>query len=358
MKQDILIVGGYGAVGKHVVMELIKTCPEKLIIAGRNIGKAENFVKTTGHSLRTMELDVYDLHQLAKSLTTVQSVVMCLGLTDTKFAEACIDNGVNYIDISASNEIPSQIKLLERKAIQNGVTCILGVGIAPGLSTLLAKKVTDEMEQVTQLDFTLMLGLGEQHGTDGVKWFLENLKTDFQVNDLMMQPFINMFQANFPKPIGLRKAYSFNLGDGQIMSETLNISHVHTYFCYDSRMMTGLVHVLKKGKFLNILKKPKIFNLFLKIFSSEAMSKNSKLSDAIGLHVKATGLREEKSVTYYGNIVGNNSSSLTGKVAAIVAQQLQQMLYPAGVYYLNEVMDLDEVATELELEFNVKKEER
>jgi len=355
MREDILVVGGYGAVGKHVVMELIEICPERVIIAGRDLSKANAFVQKTDLPIRIEQLDIYDIGNFNdESLKTVHTVVMCLGAKNTKFVEFCIDNGINYIDISASNEIPNQIRLLESKAIQNKVTCILGVGIAPGLSTLLATEVASKMEYVTKLDFALMLGLGEQHGTDGVRWFLENLKTDFKVNGVIIKPFTNMCQADFPEPLGKRKAYSFNLADERIISETLDISDVSTYYCYDSKFMTGLIHMVKKSGILNILRNQKIFNRFLKIFSSDKMSKNSRLSDRIGLHIKATGLSEGMLVTYHGNITGNNSSTLTAKVASYTALQLNQSNYPVGVHYLNEVMHLDEIVGALKEELSVE----
>jgi len=347
MKQDILIVGGYGAVGRHVVMELVKTCPEKIIIAGRDLNKANAFVQKTGYSLRTMQVDINKTEQPKEKFKAVHTVLICVEAKDTKFVEACIDNGVNYVDISASNKILTPTKWLEEKAIKNKVACILGVGIAPGLSTLLAKKVADKMEIVNTIDFTLMLGLGEQHGIDGVRWFLENLKTDFEVDGVLIQPFITKHQAHFSKPLGIRCAYSFNLADGQIMSETLN-TPVNTYYCYDSTFMTGLLHLLKKWRLLDILKKPKIFNLFLNIFSSDKLSKNAKLSDTIGLHVAATGLNEGEEVTYYGNIIGDNSSTLTAKVVVHAALRLIQNSYPAGVHYLSEVTNLDAVIDTLD----------
>ena len=353
MKQDILIIGGYGAVGRHLVMELVKTYPERIVVAGRDLNKANAFVLETGYPLRTMQVDISKVEQLKECFEEVHTILMCIEPKDTKFAELCIDNGVHYVDISASNKVPSQIKLLEERALQNKVTCILGVGIAPGLSTLLAEKVTSEMEVVNAIDFTLMLGLGEQHGTDGVRWFLEHLKTDFEVDGVVLKPFINQHQAYFSQPLGKRKAYSFDLADRQIMSETLDIPTL-TYFCYDSPFMTSLLHVLKKWKILNILKNPKIFNLFLKIFSSDKMSKNAKLTDIFGLHVKISGSNKGKNLTHYGSIIGNNSSTITSKVVAYTALELTRGSYPAGVYYLSEVASLGDVVEGLGEELTIE----
>ena len=354
MKQDILIVGGYGSVGKHVAMELVKTIPERIIIAGRDLNKANTFASDSGYPLKTLKLDTNEISNLPRQLKTVQTVVMCVEAKDTKFAEACMENGVNYIDISASNNIPNRIKQLDRKAKENEVSFVLGVGIAPGLSTMLASKMAGDMEIIHEMNFTLMLGLGEQHGTDGVRWFLENLKTDFEIGGTSIQPFIKMYPARFPKPLEMRKSYIFDLADREIIAQTLEIPSVYTYFCYDSKFMTGMVHVLKKMKLLSMLKKPKIFNLFLKTFSSDKMSKNSKLSDTIGMHITATGERHGRTVTYSGNITGSNSSTVTGKVIAYTAMQLAQNNYPTGVHYLNEVADLDEVMNALDEDLSVE----
>jgi len=354
MKQDILIVGGYGAVGKHVVMELAKICPENIIIAGRNLNEAERFIKETGLPIRAKQLDIYEPSSFDQNLETIHTVMVCLGIKNTKFAETCIDHGIHYIDISASNEIPSQLKQLEEKAIQNQVTCLLGVGIAPGLSTLLAQKMVEEMEQVTELNFSLMLGLGEQHGTDGVKWFLDNLRTDFEANGSSIKPFIHKQRAHFPEPLGVRKSYTFNLADREILSETLQIPTVHTYFCYDAKFVTGLIHFLQKIRFLSILKNTKVFNFFWKIFSSDAMSKQTKLSDVIGLHIEATGLKSGITTTHYGTITGNNSSALTAKTATYTALQIRNDRYPYGIHYLNEVTHLDQIAEALKDAFKTE----
>ena len=353
MKQDILIIGGYGKVGRHVVMELIKICPEKIIIAGRDLNKANAFVQETGYPLRTMQIDMNKSEQFEQQLKVVHTVLMCVEAKDTTFVKFCIDNGVNYADISASNKILTHTKQLEEKAIQNNVSCILGVGIAPGLSSLLAKKVAAEMEIVNKINFTLMLGLGEQHGPDGVRWFLDNLRTDFEVRGVLVKPFMKRHKAHFSQPLGVRNAYSFNLADGQIISETLN-APVDTYYCYDSKFITYLLHMLKKGRLLNALKKPKIFDTSLKMFSSDKLSKSTKLSDTIGLHIAATGLDKGKQVTHYGSIVGNNSSTVTGKVATHTALALTQNSYPTGVHYLSEVANLDDVIAALDEELSIE----
>jgi len=358
MKNDILVVGGYGEVGKNVVSELIKHYPEQVIVAGRNLKQAISFVRTTGHSLRTLELDIYDNSSFDDKLDTVRVVIMCLSPKHSGFAEYCVQKEINYIDISPSNQVASEIEQLKEKAVENNITCILGVGLAPGLSTLLAKTICAELDAKKQINLSLMLGLGEKHGTDGVKWLLDNLACDFKCEQnkrvTIVKPFVDGLRAEFPLPMGTRKAYAFNLADQQILSKTLSLGSVSCYFCYNSRFITFLVHILKKAGVFNLLKYRKVYNIILNIFNFALKITKHIFSDAYAVHVYVVGTKDNQPIICSGSITGNNNSLLTGKVAAYVGRKLYEGMNKPGVYYLNEMFDLDTIATQYSKNFDVK----
>ena len=43
MKDKILIIGGYGQVGKFATLELANAFPKHVIVAGRSLAKANDF---------------------------------------------------------------------------------------------------------------------------------------------------------------------------------------------------------------------------------------------------------------------------------------------------------------------------
>lgn len=141
MKESILIVGGYGAVGNIISKELSKHYPGKVIVAGRNLSKAEDLARKI--PVIPMQLDLTSI-STTDFLDTVKLVIMCLDQTNTSFVELCIENGIDYIDISANQEVIEKIELLSEKAKKYQSSIVLSVGIAPGITNLLAKHVLNQ----------------------------------------------------------------------------------------------------------------------------------------------------------------------------------------------------------------------
>ena len=69
----ILVIGGYGAVGRHAATELVHLLPRaEVITAGRHPGRAAPVPGTTA-----ARVDASDPDSLAEALTGVDAVLMC-----------------------------------------------------------------------------------------------------------------------------------------------------------------------------------------------------------------------------------------------------------------------------------------
>lgn len=59
--KKILVVGGYGDVGRVAVAEVLKTASMDIVVAGRNLEKASDFVsKQKEPRLSTQQIGIYD----------------------------------------------------------------------------------------------------------------------------------------------------------------------------------------------------------------------------------------------------------------------------------------------------------
>ncbi len=76
LKDKILVVGGYGQVGRYVTLELITTFPKKIIVAGRNLEKANSFAREYNNLFETQKIDIYDLENITEATKNVKVVVM------------------------------------------------------------------------------------------------------------------------------------------------------------------------------------------------------------------------------------------------------------------------------------------
>ncbi len=238
-------------------------------------------------------------------------------------------------------------------------TCILGVGLAPGLTNLLVKKLKGEVDILQNVDIFLMLGLGEAHGKDGVNWLLDNIQEDFSVNNQKIKPFVKSKETIFIQHLGKRKAYPFNLADQFIIPKTLQVENVSSYMCYDAKITTLYLSILKRVGIFSLLKFRIIYNVFSKIFNSTLpIVRKLKLgTDIYSIKIDAVGLKAKNKRFCHTGVIGNNNSLLTGKIASFVTKQLYTKNLPSGIFYMEELFSLDDLKNDnicFEIETSIK----
>ncbi|MDL4842124.1 saccharopine dehydrogenase family protein [Aquibacillus rhizosphaerae] len=352
--KNILVIGGYGQVGSVICKTLSHIYPEKIIAAGRNFEKAKNFSLSMNGKILPLAIDIYNLDVTHEVFKKTKLVIMCLDQKDTSFVEKCIQNKVDYIDISPSYNILSKIESLNTKALESQTTLILGVGLAPGLSNLLVKKIIPQFDKVIKTDIYLMLGIGEKHGNDGVEWLLNNINNKYSIFEngeiRKVGSFTEGKDVELPKKYGKRKAYRFDLADQYIVSKTLELENVSSRFFYDSAFITNELVILKKlgvFKLLNykFFKKlfAKIFVGALHIFDWLKIGSNDYLIKA-----EVFGEISGEEVTIESVLLGSNNTEITGNVASIIGNKLIQNKYSPGVHYTEQLFDLDEILSKLD----------
>lgn len=352
--KNILVIGGYGKVGSVICKTLSMIYPEKVIAAGRNFDKAKKFSLSMNNKVLPMYLDIYDLEASHEVFTHTQLVIMCLDQKDTKFVEMCIQNKVHYIDISPSYTILSKIESLHSKALESGTTLVLGVGLAPGLSNLMVKNLVNRVNKVNSTDIYLMLGIGEKHGNDGVEWLLNNINNNYLIRENGRNKRVSSFTdhkyVKLPKKYGERVAYRFDLADQHILFKTLDLENVSSRFFYDSALTTKELAMLKKLGAFKLLKYKSFKNIFIKIFVG-ALHIFDKLqigSNDYLIKAEVHGEIEGKEGTIESVLFGSNNTEITGNVASILGNKLVQNKYSAGVNYMEQLFDLDDILSILD----------
>lgn len=252
---DIVVVGGYGAVGRTVCAELAGRFPGSVFAAGRNLGRAEVFSREMGGRVLPLRLDLTDPEDAACVLGGARVVVACAETGDAAFAREVLGRGIDYVDISASHVFLRRIEGLDALARQSGATAVLSVGLVPGLTNLLARHCADVLgEEPRGVDVSALLGLGEAHGKEGVRWVVENLDKRFEAPGVpgtvssLEDPKTTLFPGGF----GRRTCYRFDFADQHVLTRTLGAGRAATRLCFDSAAATRLLVLLKKAGALRV----------------------------------------------------------------------------------------------------------
>ncbi len=336
-KGKILIVGGYGAVGRVISKELANLFPSQVIIAGRNFQKAKEFSTTLNTQARPLALDITSVDNIDQRLDGVSLVIMCIDQTSTKFVSQCINKGIHYIDITANYNFLSKIESLDDEARNHNSTVILSVGLAPGITNLLAKQCKARIHDAKYADIYIMLGLGERHGEAAFRWAFEDLNDTFFIREdgekKKVRSFTDGKQTILPNNIGKRTAYRSNFSDQHVLPKTLNFDSVSTRICFDSAIITGLYALMRKTGLSKLLKFRIIQDFMIKLFQTFPFG-----SDQFILKAEA-GYNRRQGVLYECSIHGNGEGENTGMVAAKVAEKLYTSSFPSGVFQIEELFE-------------------
>ncbi|MBU2987336.1 saccharopine dehydrogenase NADP-binding domain-containing protein [Saccharophagus degradans] len=164
MNNTVLIIGGYGNFGRFISTELAKTSGIKLVIAGRNVTKAQALIQQlktspqTSAQLEACELNIY--HNLAERLATLKPTVVIH--TSGPFqnqtyhvAEACIQVGAHYIDLADARQFVAGIADLDKAAKAKNVLVCAGASSVPALTSAIIDNYLPVFDQLESVDYAI-----------------------------------------------------------------------------------------------------------------------------------------------------------------------------------------------------------
>jgi len=347
MNKKILVVGGSGAVGSIVGSQLASSFPGRVVLGGRNFYRIQLLASKLNKAVAACSFDANNPEEWGV-LEDVECVIVCMDLHGTRFVEHCLERGIRYVDVSASSEQLKLIKNLDFKARANSTTAVISVGLAPGITNLLAKHACQKIRMPTRIRINILLGLGEKHGKAAILWTIKNLARPWSISRhgrvRQVESFTDPEDVSFPNPIGHRRVYQFNFPEQHIIPETLGINDVETRLCFDSRLLTSLFAALKKVNLFSQLRWQLFEQLAVELFHSVQLG-----SDIFAVHVVAENQAKLKPDRSFCSVWGHSEALATGSVAANVVRLLEHST-PPGVFHIEELFNINSFTQTMGLE--------
>ncbi|MFC9660192.1 NAD-dependent epimerase/dehydratase family protein [Nocardia sp. NPDC127606] len=215
---SVLVLGGYGTVGAHLV-RLLRAEGVTTHAAGRDPARADRVV------------DLRDIAGVDAALAGATVVVNCAGAEDIRLARACAGRGIVFVDISATSNYVQALEDLDGPVV-------LGVGLAPGLTTLLA--VDALTHRRGPVDIMIGLGSGETHGPAATAWTYQLLGRRFPDADgTSVRNFTGRQRFSTPADAAYRPfpALRADFADQHRLTREFGVP-VRTYLRLDSQLAT------------------------------------------------------------------------------------------------------------------------
>lgn len=316
MGPAILVVGGYGAVGQALCRDLAAHgfLP---VVAGRNPEKGAALAHSLATSIR--RLDVDDPSSWASALEGIDVVVMSVDQAGTDFVAHLFELGLHYIDLTATDSFFLALQSLPGPVRSSA---LLSVGLAPGLTNMLAAALANAFDRPTRIDIGLLFGLGDHHGSAGLDWMAAQIFDPARPRDRR--------HIDFGRPWGPRSAHVVGFSDQHALARSLPSTLVTTRVAFDSRLATAALF----GAANWFGGRAGLRRLVRRSFSAIRFG-----SRAVNVTVEATGRRGGTPHRATVRFRAEEESRTTGRLSSLMVRSFLELTPRAGVRHSHELFD-------------------
>jgi saccharopine dehydrogenase-like NADP-dependent oxidoreductase len=159
----VLVLGGYGFFGERISEALASDSSVRLLVAGRNVGKAAAVaarLKLPLDQAITLEANDAGLAARLRELR-VNTLIHAAGPFQTQrytVATAAIEAGCHYIDLADGREYVTGIESLDAPARERGVTVVSGASTVPALSSAVIDRYLPQFVRLDCIEIGISSG--------------------------------------------------------------------------------------------------------------------------------------------------------------------------------------------------------
>lgn len=221
MTHRVLILGGRGRIGSSVAQDILTHTQAEVTITGRTPDNV-----TANPRVQYLMLDLADAEKLTQAIASSNIVVHCAGpfhYRDANALKICIENGVNYVDVSDHRSFTSKALKYHDAAVSAGVTAIVNTGIFPGISNSMVRMGVEQFDKPEKIHLSYLVSGSGGAGVTVMRTTFLGLQQPFDAwidgKWQTVKPYSQREIVNFPRPYGCSGVYWFD------MPETFTLPH-------------------------------------------------------------------------------------------------------------------------------------
>ena len=335
----ILIVGGYGVVGSRIARDLAPDYPGRVVVAGRRVDHAALLAVDLGGGARATAIDVTAPDSIAAALKGIGTIVSCIDQPKPYLLQSAIERGLGYTDITPHLMTRRPNDSQRTTASLNGARIVLGAGLAPGVSSMLARVAADRLGgAVERLTSNVLLSIGDTFGEASRGYILEELSQPYSVHidgaDRRVLPMSRPVATVFPAPLGVRSSYLFPFSDQVFFPATIGARTALTRLALDPPWLAPALSALVRLRVTSILARRRRRGGPAQRLINWLQSRNTG-HDWYGLVVEADG----PAGSVRASLAGREQADITAFGAAAIARAIiDGQVSKPGIWLAEEVV--------------------
>ena len=343
MANKVLILGGQGRIGRSVSLDIATHTDAEVIVTGREkkLDLDEN--------LQFLALDLNDLEQLKKAIASSSLVVHCAGPfhhRDGRVLKTCIEEGINYLDVSDHRSFYEQVIKYREDAIAAGITAVLNTGIFPGISNSMVRQGVEQLDTAEKIHLSYIVAGSGGAGVTVMRTTFLGLSQEFDAwidgKWQKVVPYSDREVVEFPKPYGKTGVYWFDVPETYTFSHSFPVKTVVTKFGSVPDLYNHLTWITAHIFPRSWVQSPGGIEFFSRV--SYWMTSVTDRFSGIGVAMRSevTGTKDGKNATYCSKMIHENTAVAAGYGTGSIAELLLGgKLNKSGIWPVEQALSTD-----------------
>lgn len=345
----VLILGGQGRIGSSVAQDLVAHTQAKITVTGRQMTAQTALKQQKSPQVKFLALDLTDQEGLREAIASHQLVIHCAGpflYRDGNVLKLCIEQGVNYLDVSDNRAFTSRVLACRDAAAQKGVTAIVNTGIFPGISNSMVRHDVEQLDQAERIHLSYVVAGSGGAGVTVMRTTFLGLQQPFEAwldNQWQtVKPYSVRETINFPEPYGKAGVYWFDMPEAFTLVDSFPVKTVITKFGSVPDFYNHLTWMAAHLFPSSLLKNPNSIEFLAHV--SHRMTDMSDRFSGIGVAIRSevTGHKDGKSAGVCSTLVHENTAVAAGAGTGSLAElMLMGKLNKPGVWPVEQALSTE-----------------
>ncbi|MUL35399.1 saccharopine dehydrogenase family protein [Gloeocapsopsis dulcis] len=350
MTPRVLILGGRGRIGSSIAQDIATHTQANITITSRDITAATAVSQRIGSQVDVVKLDLADTEALKKAIASSDLVIHSAGpfhYRDASVLKTCIEQGVNYLDVSDHPSFTRKALAYKSAAEEAGITAIVNTGIFPGISNSMVREGVEQFDQAEHIHLSYLVSGSGGAGITVMRTTFLGLQKPFDgwIDGKWQEvkPYSDREAIEFPDPYRRSHVYWFNMPETFTLPEAFpTVKTVITKFGSQPDFYNHLTWIAAHWFPKPLMQQRSAIEFLAHV--SHAMTDVTNRFSGIGVAIRSevSGDKQGKQASYCSTLIHENTAIAAGCGTGSLAQfLLEGKLKKLGVWVVEQAVSTD-----------------
>lgn len=262
---------------------------------------------------------------------------------DAKVLQTCIQEHVNYLDVSDHRSFSVKALAQRAAAASAGITAVIHAGVFPGISNSMVRQAIEQLDRPEHIHLSYIVSGSGGAGITVMQTTFLGLQHPFKVwkegHWQAVQPYSEPETVEFPAPYGRAQVYWFDMPEAFTLPQTFPVQTVITKFGsfpnFYSRLTWLTAHRLPKP----LIQQPGVIEFLAQISHRLARVTDRFSGIGVAIRLEISGQKNGFPARVCSTLVQPDTAIAAGYGAGSIGQLLLAgQLQKPGVWPVEEIL--------------------